>query len=93
MEEFDCSKLELCDGGVQAIVGCEYLSQLKTLRLASCQIGNEGAQYIANSPYLRELTTLDLKYNRGIDQTGFRVLAESGTLSPSITKAWKKKVK
>jgi hypothetical protein len=93
MEELDCSKLELCDGGVQAIVGCEYLSQLKTLRLASCQIGNEGAQYIANSPYLRELTTLDLKYNRGIDQTGFRVLAESGTLSPSITKAWKKKVK
>lgn len=93
MEELDCSKLELCDEGVLTIVGCEYVSQLKTLRLASCKIGNEGAQYIANSPYLRALTTLDLKYNRGIEQMGFRALAESDTLSPSITKAWKKKIK
>jgi uncharacterized protein (TIGR02996 family) len=65
--------------GAALIASAAVFAKLKSLCLADCQIDAEAARALAVSPYLRQLTALDLSRNE--IGNGVRALAESSNFA------------
>lgn len=65
--------------GAALVASAAVFAKLKSLCLANCQIDSEGVRSLAVSPYLRQLTALDLSRNE--IGNGVRALAESSNFA------------
>jgi uncharacterized protein (TIGR02996 family) len=76
-------RIRLGDRGIQALVGCKHLSNLKVLQIWNARFTDKGARTLARSKFIRPLELLDVSFNwmtpDGIEllrKTGVNLVAE-----------------
>ena len=65
------------DSGCVALANSIYLTQLATLNLSFNEIGNDGCEYIVNSPNFPNLTSLDMTGNNKMNHIALKMIQHS----------------